>query len=116
MHSTSKTPLVSILIPLYNAEVYIAQTLDNCLAQTYPNIEIIVVDDGSTDGSLVIAQRYEAEHDNIKVLTQPNSGATRARNLAFEHAKGEYIQYLDADDLMSSNKIASQMALRDELE
>ena len=104
-------PLVSILMPLYNAEVYIAQTLENCLAQTYTNIEIIVVDDGSSDGGLQIAQGYAEKYDTISVYTQPNSGAPRARNHAFEKAKGEYIQYLDADDLMSENKIATQMAL-----
>jgi len=107
----NRSPLVSILIPLYNAKPYIAQTLDNCLAQTYPHIEIIVVDDESTDNGLAIAQKYAKAHENITVYTQPNSGAPRARNHAFEKAKGDYIQYLDADDLMSENKIASQMAL-----
>jgi glycosyltransferase involved in cell wall biosynthesis len=106
-----EVPLVSILIPIYNAEKHVAQTLENCLAQTYENIEIIAVDDGSTDGSLEIARIYEKRYDNIRVYTQPNSGAPRARNLAFEKSRGEYIQYLDADDLMSENKIASQMEL-----
>lgn len=106
----SSSALVSILIPLYNAEEYIAKTLDNCLEQTYKNIEIIVVNDGSTDGGLEIARAYEEKYDNIHVYEQPNSGAPRARNLAFEKCEGEYIQYLDADDLMSKNKIASQMA------
>jgi glycosyltransferase involved in cell wall biosynthesis len=106
-----KKQLVSILIPLYNAEKYIAETLENCLAQTYENIEIIIVDDGSTDHSLMIAKEYAQKYDNIKVYTQKNAGAPRARNLAFEKSSGEYIQYLDADDLMSENKIASQMTL-----
>ena len=104
------TSLVSILIPLYNAESYIAQTLENCLAQSYPHIEIIVVDDGSSDKGLQIAEEYAKRHNSIFVYTQPNSGAPRARNYAFEKAKGIYIQYLDADDLMSENKIALQMA------
>lgn len=108
MHTT---PLVSILIPLYNAQQYIAETLDSCLAQAYENIEIIIVDDGSTDGGLNIAKEYEKKHTCISVYKQPNSGAPRARNLAFEMSAGEYIQYLDADDLMSQNKISSQMAL-----
>jgi glycosyltransferase involved in cell wall biosynthesis len=105
------SPLVSILMPLYNAEPFIVATLENCLAQTYPHIEIIVVDDGSTDNGLEIAKEYAAKYENISVYTQPNSGAPRARNHAFEKAKGTYIQYLDADDLMSEDKIASQMAL-----
>lgn len=105
------SPLVSILIPLYNAEEYIAVTLENCLAQSYENIEIIVVDDGSSDGGLKIAREYEKKYGNIHVYEQPNSGAPRARNLAFAKSRGEYIQYLDADDLMSENKIATQMKL-----
>lgn len=105
------SPLVSILIPLYNTEAYIAKTLDNCLAQTYPNIEIVVVDDGSSDNSLAIALKYAEKHENIKVFVQENAGAPRARNLAFEKCSGEYIQYLDADDLMSEKKIEAQMKL-----
>ena len=105
------TSLVSILIPMYNAEAYITETLESCLAQSYPNIEIIVVDDGSSDNGLQIAEVYADNYDNIFVYTQLNSGAPRARNHAFEKAKGEYIQYLDADDLLSGNKIASQMVL-----
>lgn len=105
----NKTPLVSILIPMYNAEKYIVATLDSCVNQTYPNIEIIVVDDGSSDNSLKIAQKYEAIHSNIKVFTQPNSGAPVARNKAFAESTGEYIQYLDADDLLDHNKIESQI-------
>jgi len=106
-----KTPLVSILIPLYNAEAYVAETLESCLAQTYPTIEMIVVDDGSLDNGLKIARQYEEAHENIRVYTQKNGGAPKARNFALTKAKGEYIQYLDADDLMSENKIALQMAL-----
>lgn len=108
------SPLVSILIPLYNSEKYIAQTIQSCLDQTYKNIEIIIVDDGSTDRSLSIAKEYAQRYNNIKVYSQENTGAPRARNLAFEKSSGAYIQYLDADDLMSPNKIASQMALVEE--
>lgn len=106
-------PNVSILIPLYNSEKYIVTTIENCLAQTYKNIEIIIVDDGSTDDSLKTVRSYERRYENIKVFTQENSGAPKARNLAFKKSSGEYIQYLDADDLISENKIASQMALID---
>ena len=99
-------PKVSILIPLYNSENYIEETIQSCLNQTYENIEIIIVDDGSTDKSLQIAKSFES--GKLKVYSQPNSGACKARNLAFEKSIGDYIQYLDADDLLSENKIENQ--------
>ncbi|PHS31232.1 MAG: glycosyl transferase [Sulfurovum sp.] len=102
-------PTVSILIPLYNAEAYIAETLDSCLAQTYPYIEIIIVDDGSQDKGLYIAKKFEKQYQNIKVYSQENSGASTARNKAFSFSIGEYIQYLDADDLLHPDKIRLQM-------
>ena len=102
-------PKVSILIPLYNAEQYIAETIESCLAQTYDNIEIIIVDDGSTDKSLSIAKEYEKDYKNIKVVTQQNSGASVARNKAFEFSSGDFIQYLDADDLLHPDKIRLQI-------
>jgi glycosyltransferase involved in cell wall biosynthesis len=94
---------------MYNAEKYIVATLDSCVNQTYENIEIIVVDDGSSDNSFKIAQDYEAIHANIKVFSQVNSGAPTARNRAFSESTGEYIQYLDADDLLDLKKIELQM-------
>ena len=100
-------PKVSILIPLYNSENYIEETIQSCLNQTYENIEIIIVDDGSTDKSLQIAKSFES--GKLKVYSQPNSGACKARNLAFEKSIGDYIQYLDADDLLSENKIENQI-------
>lgn len=100
---------VSILIPCYNSEKWLAETLDCCLRQSYTNIEVILVDDGSTDNSLSIAREYEQKDSRIHVFTQPNSGGCKARNLAFEKSTGDYIMYLDADDLMSDNKIEVQM-------
>lgn len=101
-------PLISILIPCYNAEPWLAQTLESALAQTWSHKEIIVVDDGSSDRSLEIARRFES--DGMKVISQENKGACAARNRAFREATGEYIQYLDADDLLDSDKIERQMA------
>jgi glycosyltransferase involved in cell wall biosynthesis len=100
---------VSILIPLYNAENYIAETIESCLNQTYQDIEIIIIDDGSTDGSLKIARTYEMQYENIKVEVQNNAGASAARNRAYELSSGKYIQYLDADDLLHPDKILIQM-------
>lgn len=101
------TPLVSILIPAYNAERWIAETLRAALSQTWPNKEIIVVDDGSTDRSLLIARRFESPR--VKVVSQANQGASSARNAALALAQGDYIQWLDADDLLAATKITAQM-------
>lgn len=100
-------PLVSVIIPAYNSENYIAETINSALNQTYTNVEIIVIDDGSTDNTLGIAKSFESE--KIKVLSQPNKGASAARNKGLSTAQGEYIQFLDADDLLSPDKIALQL-------
>ncbi len=103
---------VSILIPLYNAEAYIAEAVESALQQTYQNIEIIIVDDGSTDNSLSIARDYES--DKVKVFSQLNKGASAARNKAFKLSSGELIQYLDADDILDTHKVEEQVkAFRD---
>lgn len=100
-------PLVSILIPAYNAEKSIADTLQSAGAQTWPRKEIIVVNDGSSDKTLAIAKRFESDY--LCVVTQKNQGAAAARNRAFSLSRGDYIQWLDADDLLASDKIAKQM-------
>ncbi|MDY7014005.1 MAG: glycosyltransferase family A protein [Cyanobacteriota bacterium] len=102
-------PLVSILIPCYNAEPWLAETLESALAQTWPNTEIIVVDDGSRDRSWEIARQFESR--GVKAISQKNGGACAARNRAFRESSGDYIQYLDADDLLAPDKIERQMAL-----
>jgi len=99
--------LVSILIPAYNAEKWIADTLRSALSQTWPNKEIIVVDDGSIDSTFSIARQFESRL--VKVLSQPNQGASFARNTAFALSQGEYIQWLDADDLLAPDKLTQQM-------
>jgi glycosyltransferase involved in cell wall biosynthesis len=98
---------VSVLIPAYNAAAYIEQTLDSVLAQTWPHLEVIVVDDGSRDDTLAKAQRYAGA--KVQVVSQPNAGASAARNNAFSLATGDYIQYLDADDLLHPDKIRAQL-------
>jgi glycosyltransferase involved in cell wall biosynthesis len=102
-------PLVSILIPCYNAEPWLAATLESARAQTWPHTEIILVDDGSRDASLTIARQHEAR--GLRVFTQPNAGASAARNRALREARGEWFQFLDADDLLSPGKIAAQATL-----
>lgn len=100
-------PLVSILIPAYNSQHWIADTLRSAIAQTWPRKEIIVVDDGSTDETLAVARQFAC--DNVQVVTQTNHGAAAARNKAFSLSQGDYIQWLDADDLIAPDKITQQM-------
>jgi glycosyltransferase involved in cell wall biosynthesis len=103
------TPLVSILIPAYNAAPWIADTIQSALRQGWPSVETIVVDDGSKDNTLRIAQSFARA--NVSVVTQPNAGASAARNRAFSLCQGDYIQWLDADDLLAPDKISRQMAV-----
>ena len=98
--------LVSIIIPVYNKASYIKETLDSALNQIYPNTEIIVVDDGSFDGSIEILQEYfEKYPKRIVLIDQENKGVSSATNTGIQASKGDYIQFLDADDLLSSDKI-----------
>lgn len=103
-------PLVSILIPAFNAEEWIADTLRSAVAQTWDRKEVIVVDDGSTDRTQAIARQFES--CGVRVFTQRNQGAAAARNEAFRLSRGDYIQWLDADDLLAPDKIALQMKER----
>jgi glycosyltransferase involved in cell wall biosynthesis len=105
-------PLVSILIPAYNSEKWITDTLRSAVSQTWSRKEIIVVDDGSADATLEIARRFT--NDGVQVVTQSNQGAAAARNAAFKLCQGDYIQWLDADDLLSPDKIAKQVAKAEE--
>lgn len=101
--------LVSILMPVYNAEKWINESIQSVLNQTYSNWELIIVDDGSVDNSFEIAKIYKEKDTRVIIYKQDNFGACAARNKAFELSKGDYIQYLDADDLLSENKIEKQI-------
>lgn len=106
-------PSLSILIPAYNAELWLADTLRSAVAQTWKNKEIIVIDDGSSDGTLAVARSFEAQ--GVKVFTQTNQGAAATRNNCYAKSSGDYIQWLDADDLLNPDKVELQMqALEDE--
>ena len=95
----------SIIIPVYNCEKYISECLDSCLEQELPSeeYEIICIDDGSTDQSPQILDAYEAKHGNVKVIHKENGGVSTARNAGIEAACGEYIWFVDADDLVQEN-------------
>ena len=101
-------PLVSILIPAYNAEEWIADTLRSAVSQIWPRKEIIVVDDGSTDQTATAASRFAS--NEVKVVTVKNQGAAAARNHALQLSQGDYIQWLDADDLLAPDKVERQLA------
>jgi glycosyltransferase involved in cell wall biosynthesis len=101
------SPLVSIIIPCFNAERWIEYAVESALSQTWPEIEIIVVNDGSTDKSLSVLARLAGPR--VTVVDQPNRGASSARNVGLLRAKGQFIQFLDADDLLSPTKIGNQV-------
>ena len=90
--------MISIIIPAYNAEATLGRCLDTILAQTYPDFEVLVVDDGSTDRTLTIAEAYAAKDPRIKSLHKENGGVSSARNLALSKAKGEFIAFCDSED------------------
>jgi glycosyltransferase involved in cell wall biosynthesis len=100
-------PLVSILIPAYNAQEWLAESLRSALEQTWERTEIIVVDDGSRDQTLRIARQFQSK--KVRVVSQENQGAAAARNKCFSLSEGQYIQWLDADDLLGPDKIYRQM-------
>lgn len=109
-------PLVSVIVPLYNAAPFIGEALESVIASTYRPMEVVVVDDGSTDNSLSIAQDIAKRHPEIKVLHQPNAGVSAARNHAIREAKGTFILPLDADDTISPTYIAHAVeAMKDDV-
>ena len=102
------TPLVSVIIPCFNASAWIAQTLQCVTTQTHANLQILAIDDGSTDDTASVLQRQADAR--ITVIRQANAGAAAARNTGLALARGDFVQFLDADDLMSPDKIARQVA------
>ncbi|MEX2591928.1 MAG: glycosyltransferase family A protein [Anditalea sp.] len=107
-----KPVLVSIIIPVYNKAAFVRETLDSALGQTYPNIEVVLVNDGSTDRSLAILKEYQSKFpDKIILIDQANGGVSKATNVGIQASSGAYIQFLDADDLLSPDKIENQVRL-----
>lgn len=105
--NVSNNPLVSIIIAVYNAERYLKECIHSAINQSWPIKEIIIIDDGSTDNSLKIAKEFESYQ--CIIVGQKNKGASAARNLGLSYAKGEYIQFLDADDILDPHKIELQI-------
>ena len=103
----NSTPLVSVLVPVYNVEKYLDECIDSIESQTYKNLEVIFVNDGSTDSSLDILNRRK--HNNYVVISQQNSGSASARNTCMHYAKGEFLTFLDSDDMLLPGAIADMV-------
>ena len=95
--------MLSIVIPVYNVEQFLSQCLDSIVKQTYKDYEVIIVNDGSTDKSLSIINKYVKKHNNFKVYTKKNGGLSSARNYGLKYVKGEYLTFLDSDDYIQTN-------------
>lgn len=106
-------PLVSIIIPAYNVENYIAVCFDRLFGQTYKNIEIIVVDDESSDGTVGVCERFSTTDSRIKLIKSEHGGASHARNVGIEQATGEYITFVDSDDFVETNLIEEYVTAYD---
>lgn len=100
-----KNPLVSVVVPVYNADIYLVRCLDSLVNQTFKNIQVILVDDGSTDQSGQICDRYVSNNSNFEVIHKKNGGLSSARNEGIKYCKGKYITFLDSDDWFSRNYI-----------
>lgn len=96
-------PLISVIVPVYNVDKYLRRCIDSLLAQTYPNIEIILVNDGSTDNSWEICQEYESTQPSVKALKKPNGGLSSARNFGLNSAHGRYVGFIDSDDWIAQD-------------
>lgn len=106
--------LVSILVPVYNVEPFLAHCLDSLLAQTYPNIEIILINDGSKDHSEKICRSYQAKYPNIHLFNYENAGISTTRNRALRHAKGDYYMFVDSDDYIHPQMIEEMVKIMQE--
>ena len=105
-------PIVSVIIPCYNADNWIAEAIDSCLQQTYAPLEIIIIDDGSTDDSVRIIRHYAAQFPEIiSYETGTNRGGCAARNRGLALSKGEYVLFLDADDFLEPETFAGQVEI-----
>jgi glycosyltransferase involved in cell wall biosynthesis len=111
MNSKSEPPLVSIVIPVFNCGSVLAETLESARAQTFRDFEVIIVDDGSTDDSAAIARRFCEMDPRFSLVQQANAGVSAARNVAIQRARGEWLAFLDGDDIWFPEKLAAQMKL-----
>ena len=99
-------PLISVIVPVYNVKQYLRRCVDSILKQTYENIEIVLIDDGSTDESGAICDRYAQKDVRVKVIHKENGGLSDARNKGMQEARGEYFAFVDSDDYIAKDYIA----------
>ncbi len=109
-----KKGLISIVVPVYNVELYLEKCIASILKQTYSELEVIIVDDGSTDGSGAICDKYQKMDGRISVYHKKNGGASSARNLGLSHAKGEFIGFVDGDDFIAEDMYESMLEAMEE--
>lgn len=109
--SLSEAPLISVLMTVYNAELFLAEACQSLLQQTYPHFEVIAVNDGSSDGSQKILEAFASMDSRFRVVCSQNQGPSSGRNLAFTYAQGELIAIVDSDDICKSNRLEKQLAL-----
>jgi glycosyltransferase involved in cell wall biosynthesis len=111
---TMTAPKISVIVPFYNVEKYLRECLDSLVAQTFSDFEVIMINDGSTDGSERIAQEYVERNTNFKLLSQKNKGQSAARNLGLDYAEGKYIYFLDSDDYIEKTLLEKTYAKAEE--
>lgn len=104
------TPLVSIVVTCFNQACYLERSVQSVLSQTFTDLECIIVDDGSTDGTREVAQGFQSRDSRVSYFYKENGGVSSARNCGFRQAKGEWIQFLDSDDWIDEAKISSQLS------
>lgn len=103
--------LVSVIIPVYNTEKYLKKCIESVINQTYRNLEIICIDDGSTDRSLNILKQFESKDNRIRIIQQENKGVSAARNIGIDNTNGKYLMFVDSDDWIESNMVAELFSL-----
>lgn len=104
-------PKISVVVPVYNAEMYIRECIDSIMAQTFKDFELVLVDDGTPDHSGAICDEYAAKHEHVRVIHQENQGANKARGNGVRNAKGEWIVFVDADDTLTHDSLEALYAL-----
>ena len=107
-------PALTVVVPVYNVEDYLPESLDSILSQSFHDLEVVIVDDGSTDGSHALAQRYADRHDRVRLVTTANHGLGAARNTGVLHARGELLAFADSDDAVLPDAYAGMVSTLDE--